>query len=263
MDPADVPIAHRWTTIDGRRVHAYAAGGVRGAGARPPVVLVHGWVISGRYMLPTLRRLAADFAVYAPDLPGHGRSDTPPRALDIAGYAEALVAWMDATGLARALLVGNSLGCQVVARVAASHPARVAGIVLVGPTVDAAARSASVQAWRLLRDAVRERPSLLFLELADMLRVGPRRMVAMARATLADRIEDVLPRVRVPAVVVRGEHDTLVPRAWTAHVAALLGTTPVEIPGAPHGVNYSAPEALATIVRGFAAALRDPACSTP
>ena len=233
-------------------MHAYAAGAATRADDLP-IVLVHGWVISGRYMLPTMRRLATDFAVYAPDLPGHGRSDTPPRVLDVPGYADALVAWMDAMGLPRALLVGNSLGAQVAARVAAAHPDRVAGLVLVGPTVDPAARSIGAQLWRLLKDVPFERPSLLFLELADMLRVGPARMLEMARVTLADRIEEVLPHVRVPALVVRGEHDALAPREWTARIASLLGApAPIEIAGAAHGVNHGAPEALAVIVRELA-----------
>ena len=251
-----LPVSRRWVTVDGLRLHAYVAASAARA-TDLPVVLVHGWVISGRYMLPTLRRLAADFVVYAPDLPGHGRSDTPPRALDVPGYADALLAWMDAMQLPRALLVGNSLGAQVVARLAAGHPERVAGIVLVGPTVDPAARSIAAQLWRLLRDIPHERPSLVLLELADMLRVGPVRMLDMARITLADRLEDVLPRVRVPALVVRGEHDPLAPREWTSRIAALLGApATIEVPGAAHGVNHGAPEALAFIVRELAASLR-------
>jgi pimeloyl-ACP methyl ester carboxylesterase len=248
-------------------VHARPA---RPTGALPgalPVVLVHGYVISGRYMRPTLRRVAAHAACWAPDLPGHGRSDTPAEVPDVPGYADALVAWMDAAGLARAVLAGNSLGAQVVAHAAARHPGRVAGIVLIGPTVDTRARTAAAQAWRLARDAIGERFSLWLLELADMLRVGPRRMVAMARVTLADRIEVTLPAVRargVPVLVVRGEHDPLAPGDWTAHLAALAGAPPVVVvPGAAHGVNYDEPEALAAILLEFARGLGTDPGRTP
>lgn len=258
--PATVPLRSLSSRVGALRLHAWTNVPDDHApeGDALPVVLVHGYVISSRYMLPTLRRLGVP--AYAPDLPGHGRSETPPRALDVTGYADALVGWMNAVGLARAVLVGNSLGCQIVARAAARWPDRVAGVVLVGPTVEPGTRSAIRQALRLLLDALRERPSILLLELADMLRVGPRRMVAMARATLADRIEQVLPALRAPVLVVRGARDPLVPADWARRVATLAGAPPpLEVPGAPHAVNYSAPEALASIVRGFVTGLAAPA----
>jgi 2-hydroxy-6-oxonona-2,4-dienedioate hydrolase len=101
-----------------------------------PVVLVHGLVVSSLYMEPTAERLAPFHRVFAPDLPGFGRSDKPSRALSVAGLADALGAWMDAEGLERAVLVGNSLGCQVIAEMAARAPHRAAGVVLTGPTVE-------------------------------------------------------------------------------------------------------------------------------
>ena len=219
----------------------------------PPVVLVHGYAISGQYMRPTLALLAHHADCWAPDLPGHGRSETPPRPLDVPGYADALVAWMDAVGLERALLVGNSLGCQVIAHVAVRHPRRVVGLVLTSPTVDAKARTAWAQAWGLLRDAFHERFSLWLLEVVEMLRVGPFRMAAMARATLADRIEAVLPSVRVPVRVVRGELDPMVTQEWAEQVARLAhAPPPIVVAGAAHGINYDAPDALAEIVLRFA-----------
>lgn len=49
---------------------------------RLPVVLVHGLMASSRYMAPIARHLAQDFQVFAPDLPGFGKSDKPHRVLD-------------------------------------------------------------------------------------------------------------------------------------------------------------------------------------
>src|SRR5918998_4849141 len=95
--------------VNGRRMHARVSGV---AGGRP-VVLVHGLVVSGRYMVPLMDGLARSHAVYAPDLPGFGRSEGPARAPDVAGLADSLAAWMRTMGLSGAALVGNSVGCQV------------------------------------------------------------------------------------------------------------------------------------------------------
>jgi pimeloyl-ACP methyl ester carboxylesterase len=89
---------------------------------RPPVVLVHGLVVASDYMLPTAERLAVHFPVYAPDLPGFGRSAKPSRAFDIIELADVLAAWIRALGLGRAVLLANSFGCQVVAECAVRHP---------------------------------------------------------------------------------------------------------------------------------------------
>lgn len=66
---------------------------------RAPVVLVHGYGIGSSYFVPLAERLAGHVRVYAPDLPGHGRSDHDARPLGIAELGAALAAWMGARGL--------------------------------------------------------------------------------------------------------------------------------------------------------------------
>ena len=158
------------TVVDGVRMHARVSEG-RAAGG-PPVVLVHGLVVSGRYMVPLFDELAPFHDVYAPDLPGFGRSEGPARALDVVGLADALAAWMRAVGLRRAVLVGNSMGCQVIAWLALRHPGLVEKVALQGPTMDPGARSPLRQTWRLLLDTPRESPSLIAIEGLDLVRAG-------------------------------------------------------------------------------------------
>src|SRR5215468_3759698 len=101
-----------WTDTAFGRMHA-RAGGLALPGR--PVVLVHGMVISGRYMVPTAEELAALCPVYAIDLPGYGDSAEPRGILDLAGLADALAALMDAMRFPSAHLVANSFGCQILA----------------------------------------------------------------------------------------------------------------------------------------------------
>lgn len=116
-----------WTTAGGLRMHARVSADRPSAAGGVAVVLVHGLVVSGLYMVPTAERLAPFYRVFVPHLPGFGRSDKPGRALNVAELADALGEWMDAAGLGRAVLVGNSLGCQVVADMAARGPHRAVG----------------------------------------------------------------------------------------------------------------------------------------
>jgi pimeloyl-ACP methyl ester carboxylesterase len=240
------------TVVNGLRMHARVSEG-RSAGG-PPVVLVHGLVVSGRYMVPLLEELARSHTVYAPDLPGFGRSEGPARALDVAGLADALATWMRAAGLSGAALVGNSMGCQVIAELVLRHPDLVEKVVLQGPTMDPGASSAPRQMWRLLADTTREPPSLVAIEGLDLIRAGVVRSWRTFRHALDDPIEERLSRVRVPALVVHGSRDGISPRHWAEEVARLLPNGRlVVLPGTPHAANYSAPAEFARAVRAFLA----------
>ena len=241
-----------WTRVDGSAV--YAKANMRLAPPGPDVVLVHGIGVSRRYLEPTAQVLAPHVRVYAPDLPGWGRSDRPPRALSIPELADALAAWLDVVRIDAPTLVANSMGCQVVVELAVRMRHRAAGLVLVGPTVDPGARTMPRQAARLVLDSVREPPSLLPLIAADYLRFGPRRFLATSRHALRDALEEKLPRVEVPTLVVRGARDAIVSQKWAEEAARLLPSGELAtVPGRAHAVNYSAPRELSTLVRGFVA----------
>src|SRR6058998_3162946 len=87
------PIESRWLEVFGLGIHA------RVGGEGTPVVLVHGYGVSGTYMLPLAELLAPSFSVFAPDLPGYGRSQHPRTPLGVADLAAALAGWLDAAGL--------------------------------------------------------------------------------------------------------------------------------------------------------------------
>jgi 2-hydroxy-6-oxonona-2,4-dienedioate hydrolase len=227
-------------------------GVARTGGDGPPLVLVHGLAVSSLYFVPLARRLSERFTVLAPDLPGHGRSGTPPRPLRIPELADALRVWLDLAGIERAPLVANSLGCQVAVDLAVRAPGRVQRLVLVGPTMDPGAPTLVEQAARLARDVLREPLGLNLVEARDYLRTGPRRIVASARGALADPFAAKLPRVAQPALVVRGGRDAIVSQRWAEQVAALLprGRLAV-VPGEPHAVHWSAAAAVAGLVEEF------------
>jgi pimeloyl-ACP methyl ester carboxylesterase len=188
--------------------------------------------------------------VLVPDLPGQGRSDPPRGPGDISYLAEALGDWLDAAGLIRPVFVANSMGCQVVTELAVRRPQRVGSMVLIGPTVDPARRRARHQAFAAVRDSAREPLSLLSIAARDNAAVGMRALLATARSVLADRIEERLPLIEQPTLVVVGERDAFVGADWARQTAALLprGRLLV-VPGEPHAVHYTRPDIVAEIVR--------------
>lgn len=236
-----------WVVADGCRIHYRAAG--RGPQA---LVLVHGLTVSGNYMLPTAAELLNDFTVYVPDLPGFGASEKPRRVLDMVEMADVLSAWMEAIGLERAYLLGNSMGGHTVAALADRHPERAAGVLLVSPVGDPGTRNTLRVVARGLNDFVREPWSLWPIMLQDFFKAGLRRSVLTLRHLQRCRLEAWLPGVDVPALVVSGGQDRIVPAWWARHVASLLPQGRVAlIKEAGHVPNFSHPARLAALIRSF------------
>lgn len=242
------------------RMHAVVAGEGRPG---PAIVLVHGLGVSSRYMLPLLRELSTAYEVHAIDLPGFGRSLDPPRHPDLRQLADAVGRWVEAAGLQAPVLLGNSLGCQHVVEAAAAG-CETSGLVLVGPTVDRAARSWPGQVDRFIHNIPREPlTSLLPAVVPAYLRSGPVRMLRLFREALGDHLEQRLPSVSTPVLLVRGAEDPVSSRPWCE---SLAGRAPrgrsVEIASAAHAVHFSHPAAVAAAVTTLVDEWAGPAPST-
>jgi pimeloyl-ACP methyl ester carboxylesterase len=233
------------------RIHALCSRG-EGAGL-VPVVFVPGLGASAPTMLPTAQLMPAEPDLYIVEPPGHGRSEAPKRALTMVEFAAVTAASLDAFSLAPRMLVGHSFGSQIVVQLAVDRPALAAAVVLISPTVDPRARSIPRQFFRLAHDAFREPRGLLrllarsyFVSAAGLLRIG--------RAAVRDRVEDKLPRIQAPTLVVRGGRDPLVPARWAAEVTSLVPQARlVLVPRGTHAVQYQSPESVARALREFIA----------
>jgi len=230
----------------------------RSGGTGPPVVLVHGYGVSGRYLLPLARLLAGSCEVFVPDLPGHGKSDAPGEPMEIGTLANTVEAWLDVVGLERPAFVGNSMGCQVITELARREPQRVGPIVLLGPTVDPSRRSARRQIFGALRDASHEPALLVALTGREWAGRNLGQLRALARSVLADRIEERLPAIEQPTLVIHAERDGLVSRTWAEEVAKLLPDGRlVIIPDGAHAIPFTQPDLLAGIIGDLLAEERE------
>ncbi len=211
-----------------------------------PVVLLHGLGMSSRSMWA----LGEHTRALAPDLPGYGLSPQPRAGmLGIDALARVVLGWMDEVDVTEAVLVGHSLGAQVAGEVALQAPERVRRLVVIAPTGDPERRSVPQLALRLVQDARLEPPSLLLLAVGDYLRAGPGQMVTLMSRAIRRAVEQLDVTVDVPLLVVRGERDPVVRQAWCEGVVAgTPGSRLVVIPGAAHGVAFTAPPELVRVL---------------
>lgn len=258
--------------VAGVRLH------VRDTGPRtaPAVILLHGFGASLQTWEDWARDLDRDQRVIRYDLPGFGLTGADPSGdyTDARGIA-VLLALMDRLGLARASVVGNSMGGRLAWTFAALHPERVGKLVLVSPDGFASLGlryGAAPKVPLLLRALPYVLPSfMLRASLAPayanaaamtdarvaryrdmMLAPGVRRAIVrrMGQLVLVDPVP-LLKRIAAPTLLMWGERDGMIPFANSAdYLRALPHATLAALPGLGHLPQEEAPASVA-ILREF------------
>jgi pimeloyl-ACP methyl ester carboxylesterase len=234
-------LAPRLEVVEGVRVRYVEAG------SGPAVLLLHGFASSIYTWKDVVPALARERRVVALDFPGFGGSETPPD-LSFAVLPRVATGLLDRLGIARASLVGNSMGGAVGVVVAARRPERMEKLVLI----DAAGYNTepSDQPWivRLVRSRaaaalleklpVRRRPGLRQV-FQDPAYVTPERIdeyvtpllrpgsLASIRSLMVSpppspSVAELAPRVEAPTLIVWGRHDRWIPLAHAARFAAAI-----------------------------------------
>lgn len=108
---------------------AYAERGEGGT----PMVFVHGWTASAWVMHRQYLCFSRDNRAVVVDLRGHGESDRPHQEYTVEAFADDLAWTIDQLHLERPLIVGHSLGAYIALELAAKHPGKTRGIVLLDP----------------------------------------------------------------------------------------------------------------------------------
>lgn len=244
--------AFTWQSVTvGRDVIRYRVAGPVGA---PAMVHVHGFAISGTYLLPTAELLTDAYRVYVPDLPGFGRSPKPERTLGIEDLTVALEGFMAAVGIDHATVVANSLGCAIAAELVANAPERVERVVMVGLAGGRHNRPLVRAVAQMARDGLAEPPRLLTVAAPDYLRFGVRRAIRLFSEMTRFPAYERFMALPVPVMVVIGSRDPLRP-TWRTIGRALgempPGVTVVLFQGAAHAINFSHPRELAHAIRQY------------
>jgi pimeloyl-[acyl-carrier protein] methyl ester esterase len=244
-------------------------------GQGPDLVLLHGWGLhSGVWGdLPGL--LARDYRVTTLDLPGHGRSGLDVGPLTLQSMTDLIVDRVDAP----AIWLGWSLGGFVALDAVLRHPARVAGVVLVSATpkfVQSSGWSAgmppevfagfaeslgrdyrgTLQRFLSLQAGSDEAGRSLIKRLRNELFAHgePKPGALAAGLSILEEcdLRAQLAEIMVPALIVHGTHDRLVPPAAGEFLARhIRGARLVSMPGAGHAPFLSQPAAFLECVRGF------------
>ncbi len=251
MSKPSAVLAEHWTTLDGVEVFYRESPGPADGSV---MVHIHGFGMSGAYLVPTAERLAGEFHTFVPDLPGFGRSGNSVQPLDVTDLAHAAAAFLDDRDIASATLVGNSMGCAVITEFAYLYPDRLDRAVLVAPAGGLHNQPLHRAMRQLVTDGVREPPKLVPVAVPDYLRFGVPSTLRMFRALTRYPALDRLLQLHIPTLVVLGSADPLMPAPpRVKEVAGQIDNSVllVVIHGAAHAINFSHPGELANVIRQF------------
>lgn len=261
--------------VAGVRLHARD----RGPADAPALVLLHGFGSSAHTFEAWQTALADRYRTIAIDLPGSGLSGPDPTGrYDDARVIEVIAALLDQKGIARATLVGNSIGGRIAWTMAARVPERVAALILIAPDGFASGRFGYGQApevpWsaKLMRHVLPR--AFLKLNLApaygdrsalseatvdrywELMR-GPgvrEAMLARMAQTVLEPPEPLLAQIRCPVLILWGERDRAIPASHAADWQRLLPDSRVVIlQGLGHVPQEEAPDVSLQPVREFLA----------
>ena len=251
------------TTPDGTKIY------YRDWGKGQPVVFSHGWPLSGDAFEDQMFFLVSrGFRCIAHDRRGHGRSSQPWNGNDMDTYAGDLAALVEALDLKNAVHVGHSTGGGEVARYIARHGTkRVARAVLISAVTPLMLKTAAnpggtpMEAFDGIRAGVLADRSQFFKDLSmpfygynrpgakvsegvresfrlqGMMAGMPACYFCIKAFSETDQTED-LQKIDVPALILHGDDDQIVPIAASAlqSVKLVKGATLKVYKGAPHGM---------------------------
>ena len=254
---------------------------VEAAGTGRPVVLIHGWSMSGRFFQRQVPELSGTFRVVVPDLRGHGASEKVLHGHTVPQYAADLHAVLAELSVQRPVLVGWSMGAMVGYEYLSAYGRdAVAGLVIVDqPPSDFAWEGYEFGVFTM--DALREMNEQVQLDqaavvdeftqlmlhqpdtetlkwmAAEILQVPP----VIASTILLDQTlrdyREFLPQIDVPSLVLFGEDDKLTsPRAGAYIAERIPGSRLQTFPASSHCPFWEESQAFNAAVAAFAAELR-------
>jgi pimeloyl-ACP methyl ester carboxylesterase len=242
-EDADVTVQVDRVAVDGTYVRVSSIGE---PGARA-FVLVAGLGIASTYYERLAPHLNENGPVHALDLPGF--AGVPPfrGKVSIERYADAVERVIDDLGLEDPVLVGHSMGTQVVTEVAARRPG-ISDLVLISPVVDSSARTVRQSAFRFLRSTLHEPAAVRWHGITAYVLCGWHWFRKVLPRMIAFPIEERAAHVQARTLIVRGEHDAMVPRDWVRRLARVFPYAVLrEVVDGAHSVMHAQADAVARL----------------
>jgi pimeloyl-ACP methyl ester carboxylesterase len=227
------------------------------------VILIHGAGGSHLSWPPQIRRLA-DENIYAPDLPGHGKSEGAGRQ-SIDDYADDVFAFMQELKIRAAVIVGISMGSAIALNLALKYPGQVLGLGLLGSSSKLRVLPNLLEAlgnpntFEYAVNMVNENcfssetsQNLIELSKRSMLEIRPPVLLGDFLACNEFDITGQLDKINVPAFIICGAEDKMSPVKFSESLRDGIANSQLHVlDHAGHMVMLEQPDAVADLLKQF------------
>ncbi|MDD2465940.1 MAG: alpha/beta hydrolase [Desulfobulbus sp.] len=234
---------------------------VYGSG-EPTLVFVHGWSCDSRYWRMQIDQFAKKYRVVVLDLAGHGQSGMTRRCYSMRAFAEDVRAVVEAVGSKTVILIGHSMGGEIVAHAARMMPERVIGLIgvdtlenveyplsrqeaeaMLAPMIDDFRKESRAFVGTMFRPGTD--PAVRQWVLADMSSAPPSIAMESMEAYLFEYVNGGIARVfdgiKVPVVCVNGD---VWPVDFEANRRHMKSFEAITVPGGDHFLMLDKPNAF-------------------
>ena len=242
-------------------------------GQGTPVVLLHGFPLSGVIWREQQQRLSDRFRVITPDLRGHGRSPAPSGVYEMDLLARDVLALLDALLIKKAVILGHSMGGYVALAAWKLAPDRFLALGLIASQAGAdteegrqgrykLADKVAAEGSKVVAEAMLPKlfaPNLpagapIIDQVRQMILSTPSAGIIGALKGMAARPDSgpLLSTIRIPALILTGDKDQIIPPAKAQAMAATLATATLTIvDNAGHMPMLEQPDTTTTAIRKF------------
>jgi 3-oxoadipate enol-lactonase len=231
----------------------------RGLPQGSPIIFIHGFPFNHSMWEPQMKALPNHFRAITYDVRGHGESDVADGQYSIEFFVDDLIALMDHLVIKQAVLCGLSMGGYIALRAIERHPDRVSGLILcdtrseADPDEGKVKRSATVRSVRtggvaafaaefvklvFAPETFKTNP-LLVASIREMIEANKPLGICGTALALAGRTDTTkaLASIRVPTLVIVGEHDSLTPPDAARSMQSKIAGSELQI--IPHAAHLS------------------------
>jgi non-heme chloroperoxidase len=243
-----------------------------------PVIMLHGISDTHRSFDLVRPLLPNTWRIFAVTQRGHGLSDKPEQGYAMGDFAHDAVAFMNAVGVERAVVVGHSMSTAVALQLAADYPERVAGVVLMGafahfrdtPTMTelkAAAADIGENCGREFSQAFQEStlanpipPNYLETVVNESLYMHGHAWRGAVQGMIDFEPIEAAQKIQAPAAIIWGDRDAYCPRQDQHELrAALRSSRLFTLSAVGHALHWERPADTAALLRAFVADIEEPA----
>ncbi|MDP4007048.1 MAG: alpha/beta hydrolase [bacterium] len=241
--------------------------GYKIAGEGPALLILHGWgSSSGKWERIASEITKQGFRVYAIDLPGFGASSPPDAVWGIKEYAFLVLAFMDAIGESKVIIVGHSVGGQIALQLALFSPSRVEKLILLAP---AAVRRGPGLREHFLKVLSKILGVLLYVApvnvRTNIKRIGYKMlqhpdyiktygiMREIFQKVIREDLTAMFPQVAVPTFLIWGGEDRITPlKDARLMEQTILGSQLSIVPESGHNLHVDVPQELTELIISLA-----------